>query len=172
MNFVKVGKFRKPHGLNGAIKVQIEDRYLEDVLQAKSIFVVEGGGYLPYFVEDIQLGNDTLLHLEEMQSRSDVMHLTNQSIALREEDLLSDDQRTFEYETLEYAFLRTYQLKDVELGPVGEITEVLDMPQQEMALVAFNEQEVLIPLHPDLIVDINQEEKVLTMDLPEGLLPD
>jgi 16S rRNA processing protein RimM len=44
------------------------------------------------------------------------------------------------------------------------------MPQQEIAVVVYQNKEVLIPLNEKLIVSIDEDKKVILMDLPEGLL--
>jgi 16S rRNA processing protein RimM len=59
---------------------------------------------------------------------------------------------------------------DKTTGPAGVITEVVEMPQQEMAFVLHHGREVLIPLNESLIISIDRENKTLLMDLPEGLL--
>ena len=37
-------------------------------------------------------------------------------------------------------------------------------------MVSYKETEILFPLNEDFIVEIDDEEKILTLDLPEGLL--
>ncbi|MNT82127.1 16S rRNA-processing protein RimM [compost metagenome] len=59
---------------------------------------------------------------------------------------------------------------DEALGELGEILEVNEYPQQFVATVLYQETEILFPLNEDFIVEIDDEEKILTLDLPEGLL--
>jgi 16S rRNA processing protein RimM len=44
------------------------------------------------------------------------------------------------------------------------------MPQQEMAFLDYRGREVLIPLNEQLIISIDETQKHILMDLPEGLL--
>jgi 16S rRNA processing protein RimM len=39
-----------------------------------------------------------------------------------------------------------------------------------MAVIEINEQELLVPLHEQLILNIDREEKIIRMEIPEGLL--
>ncbi len=39
-----------------------------------------------------------------------------------------------------------------------------------MAIVETNGKEMMIPLHDQLIVDIDKDQKVIRMEIPEGLL--
>ncbi|MEM6699798.1 MAG: hypothetical protein AAF599_15455 [Bacteroidota bacterium] len=53
---------------------------------------------------------------------------------------------------------------------IGVIEEVIEMPQQEMAVINYKDKEVLIPMNEDFILEILEEEKILKVELPEGLL--
>ena len=48
--------------------------------------------------------------------------------------------------------------------------EVNEYPQQFVATVMYKETEILFPLNEDFIVEFDEDEKTLTLDLPEGLL--
>ena len=39
-----------------------------------------------------------------------------------------------------------------------------------MAVIEVNERELLIPLHEQLILNIDREEKIISMEIPDGLL--
>jgi len=61
-------------------------------------------------------------------------------------------------------------VQDKTHGVLGEIKEIIEYPQQEMAAIIIKEKEVLIPLNEQLILEIDEEKKLISMDLPEGLL--
>ena len=63
-----------------------------------------------------------------------------------------------------------FEIHDKILGKIGIIEEIIEYPQQEMAAIKFQEKEVLIPLNEQLILTIDAENKVIEMDLPDGLL--
>ena len=44
------------------------------------------------------------------------------------------------------------------------------MPGQELALLYFHDQELLIPLNEDLILNIDKKRQHIDMRLPDGLL--
>ncbi|WP_335321669.1 ribosome maturation factor RimM [Pedobacter terrae] len=69
-----------------------------------------------------------------------------------------------------YTDFKGYLAIDETLGELGEILEVNEYPQQFVATVIYKETEVLFPLNEDFILEIDDEEKILTLDLPEGLL--
>ena len=48
MEFIEVGFTKKAHSLTGELKVNIEPRYLEDVLKADVVFIETKGTRLPH----------------------------------------------------------------------------------------------------------------------------
>ena len=171
--YINIGHTRKTHGVNGEMKVAIEDRYLEDFLKNERIFIDIRGVKVPYFVASVRGKGDMILLLEEVISKEAAFALQSREIHLRETDLIPDHQRELEIEPeeeLEYAHLVGFQLMDKTLGEIGSIREVLDMPQQEMAFLDYQGREVLVPLNIQLIVSIDQKSRTVHMDLPDGLL--
>ncbi|MBL7828600.1 MAG: 16S rRNA processing protein RimM [Saprospiraceae bacterium] len=171
--FVVIGHTRKAHGLTGELKVSIEDRYLEDFLKNERIFINFKGSKMPYFIAGIRGKGEIILQLEEVDDRDAAIALQSKEIFLRTQDLLKDDEREFDVEetpALEYGYLTGFQIIDKTAGEIGCIEEVLEMPQQEMAMVKFKGREVLIPLNKILILTIDNQKNTITMDLPEGLL--
>ena len=59
---------------------------------------------------------------------------------------------------------------DKETDAVYEILRVEEYPQQLMAVVQPGDKEILIPLSDQLITSIDKPNRVLMMNIPEGLL--
>ncbi len=85
------------------------------------------------------------------------------------EDISLSDE-IIESEGLVYKFTEGFKVMDIHQGEIAEIEEVVEFPQQEMAYVTYNDKTILLPLHPNFIVEIDRENKIITMNLPEGLL--
>ncbi len=170
--YVCIGRTRKAHGLTGEIKMGIEEQYLEDFMKNERIFIAVKSAKIPYFIANVRGKGEMIVKLEEVDSRDAAQMLQSKELFLREQDILSDDEREFEMpdDSLEYEGLVGYLMLDKTLGEIGIIDEVLEMPQQEMAFLRFKGKEVLIPLNEQFIVAINETLRQVLMDLPEGLL--
>ncbi len=166
---VKIGYAQKPHGLNGEIKVFVEEMYEEDFDLCDTVFFNIKGKQLPYFVESIRIGNATIVKFEDVDSKEKAMEIQGKELSIRKVDILDADERTLPASE-NYTYLQGYLLLDEEIGQIAIIEEVIDMPQQEVAAVTYQEKEVLIPLHPSLIVNIDKDKKEILMNLPVGLL--
>ncbi|MEL6945638.1 MAG: ribosome maturation factor RimM [Bacteroidota bacterium] len=166
--FVSIGKIGKAHGIKGAMKLLAVEAYLPDLESASAIFIEENGQKLPYFLEEVQIGNATILTLEEVGTKEAANRLKSREVFLRESDLLPIENRAFN--SLQYEQYKGFELEDKELGTIGVIEEIIEMPQQEMAVVNYQDKEVLIPLNEDFILETLKEEKLIKVTLPEGLL--
>lgn len=167
-NLVAIGYTKKPHGLKGELKVQIEELYLDDFLEAETIFLDLRGKKLPFFIESVREGNEILLKLEDVDSKEAADGLSSKEVFLRESDIIPLDER--EMEPDDFTQFMGYQIKDTELGLIGEIEDVIEYPQQMMAALTYQDREILIPMNAAFIKEIQKENKIIIMELPEGLL--
>lgn len=170
--YVKIGRTKKAHGLNGEIKVAIEDQYLEDFMKNERIFILVKSSKVPYFIANVRGKGDMIVQLEDVENRDTAQILQAREIYLREQDILIDQEREFEIpdDALEYGKLLGYLMLDKTIGEIGHIEEVVEMPQQEMAFLKYKGREVLIPLNNQLILAVDDTKRSVLMDLPEGLL--
>lgn len=167
----RIGRLGKARGIQGAIKIRLdENHFLEDLLQAEVLFVEKNGQKLPFFLEEVWGEPHPFVRFEEVNSREEVEPFASCFVFMRKEDMLPPEEKTGETEGLAYSFLEGYLLEDEQLGPVGQVIRVEEYPQQEMAILDLEGREVLIPLSDPLILFIDKQEKRLLMNLPAGIL--
>jgi 16S rRNA processing protein RimM len=170
MEYIQIGHTQKTHGVQGELKVFIEDKYWDDFEHNKRVFLEVRGIKMPYFVVSMRGKGAPIVQFEDVKNREAALGLQSKKIYLREQDLLPDVDRSIFDEELEYGFLQGFQMIDAGAGELGVIAEVLDMPQQEMALLLLHGREVLIPLNEHFITAIDEDKRLVHVDLPEGLL--
>src|SRR5690606_2707752 len=105
------------------------------------------------------------IQFEDINSRTEAVPLTGSEIFLKEDEV----EKYFADEAEGYEALIGYTLFDSDTK-IGEIVDVEEMPMQVMAVVKVGEEEHLIPLADDWVININENEKIIVLDLPEGLL--
>jgi 16S rRNA processing protein RimM len=169
-NLVKIGFTKKPHGLKGEVKLQIDDKYLEDLLETDVVLLTIKGKPTPFFIEDIRVGNAIIAKFEDIDTVEAANEIASKELALREKDILDDAERTFEEEEgMEYEDCVGYKIMDGDVL-VGEIEEVLEFPQQEMAILTREGKDILIPLNVAFVIKRDDDLKTIFMELPKGLL--
>jgi len=158
------GSVIKPRGLKGSLK--IASSLTEGFpIEPFEIFLSKQGKFIPFMVSSIKFEpNDTILNLEGI-------HDLDAAIPLTGHDVYIDSQKLkLKKAPFSYSDLEGYFLIDQDLGPIGDLERVLELPQQWIGVIEEKGIEILIPLNDDLIVTIDKKNKKLICSLPEGLL--
>ena len=166
-SLILIGHTKKTHGAAGEIKVFVEDRYLDDFAQTEVVFINIQGKPAPFFVEDLRVAGDLLLKLEEIDTPAQAKTITSSEIFLRKQDISHAEVVEAAPSFQQY---EGFEIEDEYLGKIGKIIEVVEYPQQELAVVAYQDREIMIPLHADLVRKVDKKTSTLFLQLPEGIL--
>lgn len=161
-----IGYVTKTKGLKGEVQIFFEfDDY--DLLDLEVLFAEMNGKMVPFFVESHKLyENKTgLFYFDDIDHIDKAQALVKKKLYL---PLSKKPEKTSD--ELTYDDLVGFMVIDETHGELGEITAVNEYPQHFVAVVNYKEKEVLFPLNDDLIVEIDEDAQILTIDLPEGLL--
>lgn len=169
MDYVQIGFLGKVHGLKGELKLKIDEQFVDDFNMADVVFVKTKGHFTPFFIESIRGENAPIIKFEETNNKETATAIQHQPLFMKASDLTVIEPDETEM-TLQYQHCKGFKIIDETLGELGEIEAVEEFPQQEMAVITYNGNEVLIPLNEFIIVKIEPENKIIHVDLPEGLL--
>ncbi|MFZ4426702.1 MAG: ribosome maturation factor RimM [Saprospiraceae bacterium] len=167
--FVPIGKLGKSHGVSGALRIFVDERYLDDFLATDLLFVEIEGRKLPFFIEDILEANDLLVKFEEVDSPEAAHRYSGKAVFMREADLQPLQAEAAPAGTQFERYIG-YQICDRHIGCIAAIDAVIELPQQFLASVSYKGKEVLLPMHPDLIERVDHQQRQIWMNLPEGIL--
>ncbi len=168
MDLIIIGNTLKPKGLNGELRVAIKDQYLELLPKLSVLFLNLNGTSVPYFPEQFNVDSG-LIKLEEVDTPETAKKLSSKEILVRREDI-PFDPTSIGLEVTEYSHLKEFTIVDELLGDIGTILDVLEYPQQEMALLEIDNHEVLIPLNDTYITSVDEDKRQVFMNLPDGLI--
>ncbi len=161
-----IGYVTKTRGLKGEVQVFFEfDDY--EKLEFDVVFADINGKLVPYFVDSAKLQTNSTgyFNFDDADHIDKVQPLLKKKLYLPLSQKPERDEDEFFYTDL-----KGFMAIDETIGELGEILEVNEYPQQFVATVLYKETEILFPLNEDFIVEIDDDEKILTLDLPEGLL--
>ncbi len=172
IDFVKVGYTSGLYGHDGSVRLS-----MKPILKRESwkeiafLYFLENGMFVPRFIRDWDK-NQSLISFERITAREDARALTDQDVYLRKRDLpetsIQDDESSVHWNLLD-----GYQLMDIgNDGLIGVIETIEEFPGGWMAIVIQEgrAEPILIPLAEPLMDHIDEDNKVLYMMLPEGLV--
>ena len=166
-DFFLIGKTLKSHGTAGQLRLMIEERLTSYVQRGSFVFLDIDGSRVPFQVAGVEEGQHFVISLEDVDGRQESDKLTGKEIWVPMEQVKPRHQKSPRNIKAKW---EDYTIHDEKTGSSFPIIRTEEFPQQLMAIVEVNGKEILIPLHEQLIVDIDKEQKVIRMEIPEGLL--
>lgn len=171
--YLALGKILRPHGIRGELRMQILTDYPERLVNdLKKVYIGEKitqDRADIYNLKSARFHKDFLLiTLAEVTSRNDAE-------AMRGKMVMIDVDNAIPLKTGEFYLYQliglTVQTNDGIV--LGQLREVIETGANDVYVVKGREfGEVLLPSHAETLVNIDFEAKLITMNLPEGLLPD
>jgi len=164
----QIGKITKAHGLKGEINFQFTDD-VWDTTESEYLICEVDGILVPFFMEEYRFRSEStaLVKFEDFDSADAVQFLVNCDVFFEKQyqEELGEDEVSLNY------FIG-FKMIDGDNGTeIGEIVDIDDNTENWLFIVERqNGEEVMIPAHEEFIAEIKQEEKVMVMDLPLGLL--
>lgn len=163
----KIGLFNKPHGIHGELQFTFTDDIFDRV-DCDYLICLLDGIFVPFFIEEYRFRSDStaLVKLEGIDTAERARMFTNVEVyfPVKHAEEAEDGE-------LSWNFFVGFRMEDVRYGELGEVVEVDTTTVNTLFVVEQEDgEELLIPAQEEFIVEINQEKKLITVELPEGLL--
>lgn len=163
---VKAGKISKPYGLRGELSIILEPQAGNHIEPDNPLFIDLDGQRVPYFVEEVELlsGEQAIIKFEFVCSVEEARELTGCSLYFdpRRKPDMNESQEDLER-------LVGYLAVDDDLGTLGSITEYISHPMNPILVIQSGDGELMIPAVRDFIIHIDQGERLVRFNLPEGI---
>jgi len=158
-----IAKITKATGLKGAVGVRPLIRQFEDYVK-NDLFV----GFDPTLTSDVKLANKygtekkPQFHFEGFDSRHEAEGIIGKTLfaSISDEDpinLISPNLLGSRVVTVSGEF-------------VGELVDMISLPNHEVYVISNQDKEVLIPVVPEFINSVDIVEKIISISPVEGLL--
>lgn len=164
----KIGLFNKPHGIHGELQFTFTDDIFDRVDDCDYLVCLLDGIYVPFFMEEYRFRSDStaLVKLEGVDTAERARMFTNVEVYFP----VKHAEEAEEGE-LTWNFFIGFQMKDVNHGNLGEVVDVDTATINTLFVVEREDgEELLVPAQEEFIVEINQQQRVITVELPDGLL--
>ena len=163
----KIGLFNKPHGIHGELQFTFTDDIFDRV-DCDYLICLLDGIFVPFFIEEYRFRSDStaLVKLEGIDTAERARMFTNVEVyfPVKHAEEAEDGE-------LSWNFFIGFRMEDVRHGELGEVVEVDTTTVNTLFVVEQEDgEELLVPAQEEFIVEINQEKKLITVELPEGLL--
>ena len=157
----RIGQVLKSNGRDGELLVSFSGIAPEDIDLEEPVFIEFDGLPVPFYFEAFsQRGNSrALVRLTGVHNLTDADELAG-AVLYAEDDLYEDEDED----------LTGWTVLDADGTRVGTVSAHEDIPGNPCIWVETGHGESLLPLREELVLDVDQTEKTLRMEIPEGLL--
>jgi len=157
---LKVAQVLKSNGTEGELLVSFLEIGPEDIDTKEPVYIYFDGLPVPFYFESfVQRGTKrALVRLTGVHSLKDADELSGKAVYA---DYFEDEE---EEDLIGWTVLSE------DGKSVGTITDYEDIPGNLCIYVETAGGEVLLPLHDDLVIDMDEEAQTITLQIPEGIL--
>jgi len=162
---ILLGRITKASGYEGAVTIKLERSFIENIPQMESVFLEIDGRPVPFFIEETVYTGGEILRVKftDYNTAEKVNEFKGCNVFLTKLGEENDQPGAF-------MEITGYKVVTESGDVVGHIKEIIQNPGQWLLnIISPENKEILIPLHEDLIISLDDSNKVLVMSIPEGL---
>lgn len=158
----KIGTLTRTHGIKGELSMNFTDD-VWDRADADYVFLEVDGIQVPFFLEGWRFRSDSvaLLKFQDIDNSEDANEYVGADVYFPH-DLTPEPSEEDEYT---WRHFTGWQVVDSTIGNVGEIEYVEDSTVNTIFCIDGK----LVPANEDFIERIDAKERVIYMNLPDGL---
>lgn len=168
-DLTSVGHVTKTHGIHGELMIELDYEGVE-LSSLRCVVFDMDGIYVPFYVKSERPRGTfgVLVMLDDVEDEAGASVFVGKTVYALAEEISDDDESEAGFYIDD---LIGYELRDTDGSVVGEISDYDDSTTNTLLLVTDGVGDTIyIPMAVDLITDIDAGKKILTMDLPHGLL--
>lgn len=162
-----LGSLLKTTGNKGEIILKLNSDLSEEIQKLESIFIDIDGKLVPFFIENIKVKSSSTV----------VVKIEGIDTELASEEFIGCDFYISMQQKngIDLGFVDTtdvagYIVKNRNNKLIGTVIEFIDISKNPLLNVKTESGEVLIPASDELIIEVDDDQRIILMTIPEGLL--
>jgi 16S rRNA processing protein RimM len=161
-----LGKIIRTHGYKGGLKAIFDVDQPQEYRELDMLFIDIKDNLIPWMIENIHLENNKVnLKLADLDSMEGAEKLVGHFIYLPNELLPKLRGNKFYYHEV-----AGFKVHDEKHGDIGKIDRVIDLPNNPLFAITFNDKEILLPVSDEIILKVDRRKKLIEVSAPEGLI--
>ena len=166
MELSQIGRTQKPHGIKGEINIVFQQAEYADI-DTEFYFLEIEGIPVPFFVEEFAFSNDTTARVKFVDVEDEKMASRYKNLGVFLPREVVDNVQLSNVSPWE--FYIGFSIIDQNGNNLGTITEVDEATINVLFLVEKGDEKLLIPATEDFIMVVDEKNRKVEMNLPEGL---
>tara|TARA_B100001167_G_scaffold147896_1_gene95605 strand:+ start:47 stop:559 length:513 start_codon:yes stop_codon:yes gene_type:complete len=168
MNFsyTKIGTIITKHGFNGSLILKVSGKYSNNLSIVDFLFIEINKKHIPFKLDSIKTfkNKSYKIKFNEVNDDAYANQLISKSVFIK-----SNDYPDLKKETNIYSAIINFSAFNNE-AKIGEIININENLPQPVFEINYKSKTVMVPIHEDLIIKIDKENKNIFLRIPDGLL--
>tara|TARA_B100000809_G_scaffold157644_1_gene154903 strand:- start:6471 stop:6983 length:513 start_codon:yes stop_codon:yes gene_type:complete len=168
MNFsyTKIGTIITKHGFNGSLILKVSGKYSNNLSIVDFLFIEINKKHIPFKLDSIKTfkNKSYKIKFNEVNDDAYANQLISKSVFIK-----SNDYPDLKKETNIYSAIMNFSAFNNE-AKIGEIININENLPQPVFEINYKSKIVRVPIHEDLIIKIDKENKNIFLRIPDGLL--
>ena len=161
-----VARIGRAHGVLGEATVEVRTDQPEDRFFIGSVLATEPESFGPLTISSVRDHNGTLLlGFEGVSDRNEIEKLRN-ILLLADVDIEADSTE----DDFHVQQLLQCEVSTEDGAVIGKVTDVINLPGQDVLAVSYNDREVLIPFVKAIVPTVDIKNRKIVIVPPLGLL--
>lgn len=162
---IAIGVVRKPHGVQGGLKVTLYSIDLDMLQSLEQLFVKSGSNWKSLTLKTAQGYDDyAIIRFSEIADRTEADTFRDQEIYAKRDELPNLEDDEFYADELVGC-----DVIDENRNPLGKVIEVLTPGAHEVLVVQKDDVETLVPLVEEWVTSINIQDKSIQVNTVEEI---
>ena len=161
-----LGKIVSKFSFKGEILLKLDVDEINSI-DFKSIFIELDNTLVPYIINKISLHKSSLLRIkfENIDNEKKANEILKKEAFLPLKDLPKLVGKKFYYHEI-----IGFKVVDKNTGEIGKVVEINDQTSQTIIIINNGDKNIMIPLVDEFLIELNKRNKIITFNLPEGLI--
>jgi 16S rRNA processing protein RimM len=164
----ELGHITKTTGYKGAVVFLLDVDFPDKYKKLDSVFIEINDKLLPFCIKSISLPSNSrfaTVVLENVDNPEKAKSLVNHKLFLPLRLLAPLENDQFYYHEI-----IGFEVEDLVYGRIGTVTGIIDMTHYPVIQINAGGKEVLVPAVKEMIRQIDRENKILVLSVPDGLI--
>lgn len=167
-DFRKAGTVSKVNRKTGELIIIFGNKRPDFALDSNEIFLEIDGGLVPFFIEEKGLISPDYFRvtLEDYDDPDVALRFIGCSVYLSADEI-SNPAGVDEFDP---DLVVGFMVYDETHGALGEVASIIESPEQVLLQVFRDGTEILIPFTEAFLLGYDLNRKIISLDLPDGLV--
>lgn len=160
MNKIYIGKIVSTHGIKGELRILSNFQFKDKVFKVDNKLIIDDKEYI---IKSYRVHKKfDMVTLNDFNDINQVLYLLKKDVYFDRDHLELDNNEILDSDLITYKVMTT-------TGKKGIIKDIFYASSDNKVIRCLFDREVLIPYNSPMIIDINKEEKLLIIELIEGM---